>query len=131
MTVQKFSRQRQLIKEFLITRKDHPTADIVYQNVRMQNPNISLGTVYRNLTRLAENGEIIRLNVGDGSDHFDADISPHYHFVCCECGSVTDLDADPDQIDALNALAAEGFEGHVAGHITYFYGTCQNCTCSC
>ncbi len=131
MTVQKFSRQRQLIKEVLITRKDHPTADIVYQNVRMQNPNISLGTVYRNLTRLAENGEIIRLNVGDGSDHFDADISPHYHFVCCACGSVTDLDADPDQIDALNALAAEGFEGHVAGHITYFYGTCQNCTCSC
>ena len=130
MAAQKFSRQRQLINEFLMTRKDHPTADIVYKNVRRQNPNISLGTVYRNLTLLADNGEINRLNVGDGVDHFDGDTSLHYHFVCRVCGGVTDLDADPDQIDSLNALAAAGFEGHVAGHMTYFYGTCRNCTCS-
>lgn len=87
----KYSRQREVIKTFLCTRKDHPTADVVYMNVRQQYPNISLGTVYRNLTLLSEMGEIMRLRVGDGVDHFDADTSPHNHFVCSECGSVIDL----------------------------------------
>lgn len=65
MAALKYSRQREMIKDFLMTRKDHPTADIVYMNVRKQNPNISLGTVYRNLTLLADIGEIARLRVGD------------------------------------------------------------------
>lgn len=69
MATLKYSKQREMIKEFLMTRKDHPTADIVYMNVRQENPNISLGTVYRNLTLLADIGEIIRLRVGDG-DYF-------------------------------------------------------------
>ena len=86
MAARKYSRQRESIKDFLATRKDHPTADMVYQNVRRQNPNISLGTVYRNLTLLAESGEINRLNMGDGVDHFDADTSPHYHLLCTKCG---------------------------------------------
>ena len=90
MTV-KYSRQRQLIYNFLMNRKDHPTADVVYQNVRQEYPNISLGTVYRNLTLLADRGEILRLQVGDGADHFDAETSRHCHFVCSECGSVTDM----------------------------------------
>lgn len=72
----KYSRQRELIKKFLMGRCDHPTADIVYRNVRQQNPNISLGTVYRNLTLLADMGEIQRLRLGDGTDHFDGDTSP-------------------------------------------------------
>ena len=76
MAALKHSRQREMIKEFLISRKDHPSADVVYHNVRLQNPNISLGTVYRNLTLLAQIGEIQRLRVGDGIDRFDADTSP-------------------------------------------------------
>ena len=90
----KYSRQRQVIKDFLMTRKDHPTADVVYMNVRQEYPNISLGTVYRNLTLLADMGEILRLRVGDGVDHFDADTSKHYHFICSECGQVIDLKMD-------------------------------------
>lgn len=122
----KHSRQREMIKDFLITRKDHPTADVVYMNVRQQNPNISLGTVYRNLTLLADIGEIQRLRVGDGVDHFDADTSPHYHFVCTECGSVIDLEME--SIDSIVDLAGANFDGQIAGHVTYFYGTCKNCT---
>lgn len=121
----KHSRQREMIKEFLMTRKDHPTADVVYMNVRQQNPNISLGTVYRNLTLLSDIGEIQKLRVGDGVDHFDADISPHYHFVCSECGSVIDLDMD--SIENINQVAADRFDGQIAGHVTYFYGTCGHC----
>ena len=121
----KYSRQREVIKEFLKTRKDHPTADTVYMNVREQYPNISLGTVYRNLTLLADIGEIQRLRVGDGVDHFDADVSPHYHFVCTECGSVIDLEMD--SIDNIIDIAGMNFDGEIRGHVTYFYGICGNC----
>ena len=92
MATLKYSRQRESIKEFLRTRTDHPTADVVYENMKLIYPNISLGTVYRNLTLLADIGEIQRLRVGDGVDHFDADTSLHYHFVCTKCGCVEDLD---------------------------------------
>lgn len=126
MPALKNSKQRQLIKSFLMTRKDHPTADIVYTNVRRQIPNISLGTVYRNLTLLADLGEIERLRVGDGIDHFDADISPHYHFVCNHCGCVIDLDMD--SIEDILQIANANFGGHITGHATYFYGTCEECT---
>ena len=125
MAAIKHSRQREMIKAFLKSRKDHPTADIVYINVRQQNPNISLGTVYRNLTLLADMGEIRRLRVGDGVDHFDADTSPHYHFVCTECGAVIDLEMD--SIEGITELAGAGFNGRIAGHVTYFYGSCGNC----
>ena len=121
----KYSRQREVIKEFLKTRKDHPTADTVYMNVREQYPNISLGTVYRNLTLLADIGEIQRLRVGDGVDHFDADVSPHYHFICTECGSVIDLEMD--SIDNIIDVAGMNFDGKIIGHVTYFYGNCGNC----
>lgn len=125
MTLKK-SKQRDMIKAFLMGRKDHPTADIIYMNVRQQNPNISLGTVYRNLTLLADIGEIQRLRLGDGVDHFDADISPHYHFVCSDCGSVIDLKLD-QSIEAITETACAGFDGKIAGHMTYFYGTCASC----
>ena len=122
----KHSKQRDSIMEFLRERKDHPTADTVYMNVRKTFPNISLGTVYRNLTLLADIGEISRIRVGDGVDHFDADTSPHYHFICKECGSVIDLEME-DMTD-INETANKNFSGLIEGHITYFYGKCGNCS---
>ncbi len=122
----KYSRQREAIKNFLMTRKDHPTADVVYMNVRQEFPNISLGTVYRNLTLLADLGEISRLRLNDGIDHFDATTEPHYHFICTECGSVMDMDMEV--LDTINNIAGMNFNGgQIAGHITYFYGICEKC----
>ena len=121
----KYSRQREEIKHYLSTRKDHPTADHVYMAIRQQIPNISLGTVYRNLNMLADNGEILRLRVGDGVDHFDYDTSPHYHFVCRECSGVSDLEMK--SIDSIIDTAGEHFDGQIQGHVTYFYGLCSNC----
>lgn len=122
----KHSKQRDMIKDFLMGRNDHPTADVVYMNVRQQNPNISLGTVYRNLTLLADIGEIQRLRLGDGVDHFDADTSPHYHFVCNDCGRVMDLRMD--SIDGITDIASKEFSGNITGHVTYFYGSCDQCS---
>lgn len=123
--VLKYSRQREAIKEFLMTRKDHPTADVVYSHVREQFPNISLGTVYRNLTLLSDIGEILRLRVGDGMDHFDATTTNHYHFVCTQCNSVIDLNVE--ELTHIEQLAKENFTGKIAGHVTYFYGICPQC----
>lgn len=121
----KYSRQREAIKSFLMTRRDHPTADVVYTNVRNEFPNISLGTVYRNLTLLADLGEIARLRLGDGVDHFDHDTSPHYHFVCEECGSVSDLETDCSCM--APEASVKNFDGQIHGHFTYFYGLCPHC----
>ena len=122
----KYSRQREAIRNFLMTRRDHPTADVVYSSVRDEFPNISLGTVYRNLTLLADRGEISRLRLGDGADHFDADTSPHYHFVCMDCGKVIDLDLD--SIRSMDVLNGQDVDGNlIAGNVTYFYGTCSAC----
>ena len=122
----KHSKQRDMIKAFLLGRKDHPTADVIYMNVRQKNPNISLGTVYRNLTLLADIGEIQRLRLGDGVDHFDADTSPHYHFCCTECGSIIDLEME--SIESIDQTAGANFNGIITGHVAYFYGTCNKCT---
>ena len=91
MSTLKYSRQRESIKVCLRGRKDHPTADMLYTDVRKEFPNISLGTVYRNLSLLSELGEIKRLTTGDGPDRFDGDTSTHHHFICRKCHCVTDL----------------------------------------
>ena len=74
----KYSKQREAIKNFLVTRYDHPTAETVYLNIRKEFPNISLGTVYRNLNLLAEIGEILKLSPGIGPDRFDGNPAPPF-----------------------------------------------------
>ena len=121
----KYSRQREVIKRFLSTRKDHPSADTVYTHVREELPNISLGTVYRNLMLLSDDGEILKLDVGDGIWHFDPDISDHYHFVCDECGVVEDIPFR--DFSSINEAVSDTFAGKITGHKIYFQGICQNC----
>ena len=125
MAALKYSRQREAIVNFLKTRYDHPTADVVYSNVRTEFPNISLGTVYRNLTLLADLGEIARLHLGDGVDHFDYNTNPHYHFVCSECGGVSDLET-PEHI-VVDTAAFQNFGGEIHGYSVHFYGVCPHC----
>ena len=121
----KYSRQRECIKQFLASRHDHPTAETVYLNVKQDFPNISLGTVYRNLSLLTELGEIQKISTGIGPDRFDGNPAPHYHFFCRKCGCVIDLDMEG--IDHINILAGSQFDGEIEGNITYFYGKCANC----
>ena len=95
MKALKYSRQRESIKASLMRRHDHPTADALYASIREEFPNISLGTVYRNLNLLVETGEIRKLTCGDGADHFDGNTSDHYHFICSECGQIFDMEMNP------------------------------------
>lgn len=126
MKTLKYSRQRESIKNCLMGRKDHPTADALYSSIREEFPNISLGTVYRNLSLLVELGEIQKFSCGDGTDHFDFDTSPHYHFVCRHCGKITDI---PVVVAAdLEAMAGEYVDGTIEDHTIFFYGICSCCS---
>lgn len=124
MATLKHSRQRDCIKEFLTGRCDHPTADMVYCHVREQFPNISLGTVYRNLSLLSEIGEIRKITC-NGPDRFDANTMPHYHFTCNCCGSITDLnfEKEPD----FEGLSPKNFAGSIEQVTLDFYGICEAC----
>lgn len=124
-TTLKRSKQRDAIVAFLKTRKDHPTADVVYQEIRNTIPNISLGTVYRNLSLLSDRDEILRLSCDGKMDRFDADTSPHYHFICKDCGCV--LDILIPYSDEIDKLAAKNFDGTILSHSLLFEGYCKNC----
>lgn len=126
MAALKYSRQREAIKEFLNSRCDHPTADTVYENIREVYPNISLGTVYRNLSLLVSIGEVMKITAPNGPDRFDARTNPHNHFICKNCHSVIDLEME--ETNDLLKLAAERFDGQIDSHTTHFFGLCKNCT---
>lgn len=121
----KRSKQRDAILEFLKGCKDHPTAEVIYQNLKEQIPGLSPGTVYRNLALLSSHGEITRLSVGDTAEHYDGNPSPHYHFYCTGCGALQDIPMPV--LTNLNVLAGQLFSGSIEGHTVYFYGTCKHC----
>jgi Fur family peroxide stress response transcriptional regulator len=125
MASRKYSRQREAIKHHLKARGDHPTAEQVYESVRQTLPNISLGTVYRNLALLEKDGEIVKVSNGAGRDRYDGNLIPHYHFSCCSCGQVTDVFLEVD--DTMNQRAAKATGGKVLSQSVIFYGICKAC----
>ena len=127
MANMKYSRQRAAIKEHLGHTLEHPTADTVYMHIRKEFPNISLGTVYRNLNLLADTGEAIKISTPNGGDRFDGRVDPHYHVVCRSCGKVYDLILDEQHIQSINEFANQHFEGTIDSHMTLFYGICKSC----
>lgn len=124
MAALKYSRQRESIKNFLCGREDHPTADMVYTSIRQEFPNISLGTVYRNLSLLVELGEIRKVTT-DGADRFDAKTVPHHHFICRRCGKVMDV-MIPVENPVMEVNENWDF-GEVDECRMEFYGICNEC----
>lgn len=119
----RYSRQRELILNCVKNTREHPTPDMVYQTLMPVCPNLSRGTVYRNLNLLAEEGVIERLPFP--IERFDGRTDPHPHFVCQSCGSVTDLEMDSQKEwdDEVQRKT-----GHIVQrHATYFYGICACC----
>lgn len=125
MATLKFSRQREAIRQYLCSSKEHPTADMVYEEMKHLYPNISLGTVYRNLSLLVSIGEAIRVSTSEGADRFDGRVTPHNHFICTECGRVMDLDME--NIDCIQQTASQNFKGRICGYTANFYGLCEDC----
>lgn len=113
--------QKRIIKEYLKSTKNHPSAKEVYLAVREQLPNISVSTVYRILKNFSENGEA--LEIKNNISRFDADLRAHSHFVCKRCGKVFDIDDD----SLIISKKPEIKYGKIESCQVYFYGICKSC----
>lgn len=120
------SRQRDRILNVLQA-TDHPTASDVYDRLKPEFPSLSLGNVYRNLNILVEQGLVERIQSGSTFDRFEARKSPHFHFVCTNCGKIIDVDS-PETIHAtLDGLATSQLGIVPARHRVEYYGRCSDC----
>jgi Fur family transcriptional regulator, ferric uptake regulator len=123
---QRSTAQRQLILEELRGVHTHPTAVELFDLVRVRLPKISLGTVYRNLERLAQAGMIAKMDKAGGEARFDGNIEPHDHLRCVRCGRVDDAPAQAP-LD-LSSVRADDFGGYeILGHRLTFLGVCPRC----
>lgn len=114
--------QRTLVLETVRSLHNHPTAEEIYASVSARCPGISQGTVYRNLNSLAEDGEILRVQVANAPDRYDFTVTPHAHFRCRYCGKVYDFTLPNTPLpEALN----EGFS--VEDYQLVFCGSCPQC----
>lgn len=106
---------------------NHPTADEVYQSMKDEYPSISRATVYRNLNKMSDNGQALKVSVSSGADHFDDTLRPHYHVVCAKCGRVDDVEVDlPSSVtESLDKATAPGFT--ITGYELLFCGLCSAC----
>ena len=105
-----------------------PTAETVYLNIRKEFPNISLGTVYRNLNLLAEIGEIQKLS--RESDRIVSTATLLHTIISSAAIAAVVMDLTVSGLDHINILAGQDFDGEIEGHITYFYGACPSCKAS-
>ena len=124
-TKKRMTKQRKQILEVLKNTNTHPTADEIYEEVKKEIPNISLGTVYRNLNVLSEMDEIMILDYGSSYSRFDGNPKNHYHFKCEQCGKVFDL--EKEVLDELNEKIDKNSPYDVSYHRLEFYGTCPQC----
>lgn len=123
--MQRFSKKRQAIYDCLCTTKSHPTADWIYQQLHPVFPDLSLGTVYRNLGQLKDAGLIQSVGVVNGQERFDADVSPHPHLVCNDCGTVADLSLTLPISLVQDAEKQSGFS--ITGVSLRLQGECPQC----
>ncbi len=119
-------RKRNAILECLKNTHAHPSAETLFQMLQEEHPDISLATVYRNLTLFKNQGLIQSLGTVNGIERFDGNTEPHVHFVCGSCDSVLDL-PELDPPESLCSEAARATGGKVTGCKLIFTGTCQNC----
>lgn len=122
----KHFRKRDAILAYLRSTDCHPTADTVYAELKQQIPDLSLGTVYRNLALFKQQGLVQSLGTVHGVERYDGNVEPHVHFVCTCCGRVLDLKGleVPAQ---LSAGAAAETGGSVAQCMLTFFGHCAQC----
>lgn len=123
MEQKRYSRQRELIYEYLCSTAAHPTAEMIFQQLKPEHPKLSRGTVYRNLNQMADAGMITKMSFQ--VERYDARTDRHAHFICDRCGGVYDLDipapaAELEQISSVSGHA-------VLREERTYYGVCGDC----
>lgn len=121
---QNYSKKRQMILDTIRSTDSHPSAKWVYETLKEQIPDLSLGTVYRNINLFKEQGDVIAVANFGGEERIDGDTSPHAHFVCKTCGSVYDVPATHSMMKN-SSCDMDGFETH--NTVLTYYGICGGC----
>lgn len=117
--------QHALVFETVNQLQCHASADEIYDAIIKEHPNISRGTIYRNLNRLSESGDIRRIDTPGGADRFDHRCQPHYHTRCVKCGQV--FDVDMEYITELERSIKDTHGFKFTSHDIIFKGICSNC----
>lgn len=121
----KFSKQREIILNEVMNSHLHPTADSIYTSLKKGNPGLSLGTVYRNLSQLTENGYISKLSIPNQSDRYDKNIKPHAHLICERCNNIYDIESETIS-KFINDLSNEQ-NLSILNYDIVLQGICKNC----
>lgn len=124
--MKRYSKKRQAILDLLKHSKEHPSAERIYRQLKPLYPDLSLGTVYRNLKEMEEDGTVASVTVVNDKERFDGRTDPHTHAICTECGKITDLDEIALPPDFLSR-AREASDFSVAYAKLQFVGLCGDC----
>ena len=116
--------KKSFIFGYLKSVKTHPSAEVVYKEVKKKLPSISQGTVYRVLNNFKEKGEVLAIDTKNNV-HFDADTSDHAHFICENCGNVFDVADECSKCGILKNKKTK--VGSINSYKINFYGTCKCC----
>jgi len=119
-TGDRVTKQRQAILDYLESVYSHPTAEIIYKNVKKEVPNISLGTIYRNLDYLHSHGYVLEISSKDKKSHYDAHTHGHDHFICESCNTILDLKSKGSKKSKCEL-------GKINSNINYYFGICNKC----
>jgi Fur family peroxide stress response transcriptional regulator len=121
----KVTSQRLAICKFILSRKDHPTAEQIYQKLRGEYPTISLGTIYKTLHLLKELGLIQELGFNEGSVRYDPDMELHINMVCSKCGKISDYKAE--NVEKLWSAIISDLRIKPKGQRFDIYYECEEC----
>lgn len=125
MEARKYSKKRAAILEALRSTDKHPSAEMLYAQLKPEFPDLSLGTVYRNLAMFVADGDVVSVGTVAGQERYDADTAPHAHFVCTCCGCVTDV-CSPN-LAGMDAEVESEVGGVVTSRSLSFFGKCAAC----
>ena len=121
-----YSRKREAILKVVRSTTCRPTAEWVYRTLKPEYPDLSLGTVYRNLTQFKADGVIASVSVVNGQERYDGNVKPHTHFVCSRCGAVLDIPGNFISESAVKS-AAEKMGLEVVSSDVLLHGLCGKC----
>ena len=125
----RYSRQRERIYQYLMESEEHPTAEMIYSDLREEMPELSLGTVYRNLKLLEELGKVRRVTALNGNERYDAICGDHVHFLCQTCGALRDLSHVDAQAIVGTIPLEEGYRFQKLDMM--ITGQCPRCSVNC
>ncbi len=123
----KVTPQRLAVYTALADETWHPNAEMLYSKIQKKYPAMSFATVYKTVEILHDIHAILKLNTGEDSFRYDADISEHYHLRCTECGEIADARMDPKVKEQVTKSVAKQSGYEIEERQFYFFGTCKNC----